>query len=82
MQLNLMKTISTICALALCLSAVSCADKTVAKINIGKEVANRDAKGHFILPACPECGASATVTTTLYQCDKGHTFHGPITVRK
>lgn len=37
-------------------------------------VSNRDAKGHFIKPVCPQCQANAKLMATVYQCENGHVY--------
>lgn len=76
-----MKIISLI-ASVICLTLAACNSTGTTKTNIGVEVKNRDAHGHFILPACPSCGTAPNMVTVLYQCPNGHVFHGPISAKK
>ena len=40
-------------------------------------VRNKDAKGRYVLPVCPLCGAHPIDIWTGYHCGNGHSFETP-----
>lgn len=40
-------------------------------------VRNRDARGRFLMPACPLCGGETVLTCTTYRCAKNHKYETP-----